>query len=443
MIRKRTVLIISYHYLPEVMAGSYRIHAWAKYLPRFGWEPIILTRYRNKTETNSSDESLSHIYKEIDENINCIVYRAPFKQSFEKIWNIRTKLTSKVKPSKLEIFIRRALSFIIRNFLMIPDEKVGWYQPAYKAGLHVIKKHDVEIILSTGGPWTDFKIASVLSKATGIPWIADYRDPWTQRTTLGIRKEYVIWFFISRAYESRIAKSASGFIQIAEPLRNGLMKTIHREIHLIRNGFDPEKFERRSQYLPSKKIFTISFIGTLHTNTRTDMFFEGFHRFVRAHRISPSVCRVEFIGDTVGYRTIEQDYDGFGDIAEFITFYPSVSQEEANEMMCRSHLLLSFPLDMRGCCPAKTYEYLASRRPILVSPDGLHRGVIREILEKTKGGVILNSPEEIADWLGMKFREFQDTGHVKSSTDWSAVQEYSRERQVRVLAQILEEAVAP
>lgn len=441
MDEKRAVLIISYYYLPEVRAASYRIHAWAKYLPKFGWEPIILTRYPDGARSGLAYEYPAGLIQEMDEMIKCRVYRAASKQSFENIWNLRARLTAKNNASIIDVCIRRMASFVLRNFLLIPDEKAGWYRSAYRLGLSIIRRHAVQAILSTGGPWTNFRIASRLSRITGVPWIADYRDPWTQRTTLRIRREYVIWFLISRIYERIITRTASGFIHIAEPLRAGLQEMIHRPVHLIPNGFDPEKFRERLQYLPSKKVFTLSFVGTLHTNTKTDVFFEGFHKFVCEHHVSSEMCRIQFVGDILGHKAALQRYSGFHEISGFITFKPPVSQGEANEVMCRSHILLSFPLDMEGCFPAKTYEYLASGRPILVTPDGRYRGVIRHVLSQTGGGVILNSPEQIASWLGMKYQEFRSTGSVTSKTDHSSIWKYSREKQVQILAQVLENTI--
>ena len=226
----RNLLIISYYYLPQVMAASYRMAAWVKYLPAFGWQPIILTHRTdsalgqlNTSPLNGHDEKGDHL-----------IYRAPFKQSCIKLWDLRKSLLTKAHPSKTEVAVRRTLSFVLRNFLLIPDEKIGWYKNAYQTGLEIIRKRSIQAILATGGPWTDFKIACDLSRAAGVPWVADYRDPWTQWTTLGVKKEYLIWYLINRVYELKIIRSASACIQITEALRQGLSKLLKREVHLIR-----------------------------------------------------------------------------------------------------------------------------------------------------------------------------------------------------------------
>ena len=153
---RRKILIISYHYLPEIMAASYRMHAWAKYLQKFEWDPIIITRLKAKPKGQSSNDKFIPFFREYDSKINCPIYRVPDYQKFKKIWDLRGKLLSKENPSLIDISIRKFLSFILRNILLIPDEKTGWYKTAYKAALSIMKQHQIDIIIATGPPWTDF-----------------------------------------------------------------------------------------------------------------------------------------------------------------------------------------------------------------------------------------------------------------------------------------------
>lgn len=442
MEKKRTVLIISFHYLPEVMAASFRVYSWAKYLPRFGWNPIILTSFDKASEKSAFKADSSSNSGKVGEGHCPVVHRAPYRQKFEGVWRLRARLSHKENPSPIHVGIRRALNLVIGNLLMLPDERYDWFHSALTAGISVVKRHGVHCIISTGAPWTDLRVAYRLNRITGIPWIADYRDPWSQPTTLGFHKEYIIRSPINRFLERRITKSASALIHISEPLRHGLARMLNRHVYLIPNGYDPENFEKLRTCEPDGKVFTLSFIGTLHNNTTTAIFMEGFHRFVGDEKVSPTECRVEFIGDTKGHLRIAREYEKFSKIDSFFAFKPSMSQFDANEKMCRSHVLLSFPLDMEGCFPAKTFEYLASGRPVLVSPDGRYRGVIRDVLARTGGGVILNSPAEVAEWFSSKYKEFLRTGYVESDTDREAVREYSRERQVHFLAGILDKVSA-
>ena len=93
---------------------------------------------------------------------------------------------------------------------------------------------------------------------------------------------------------------------------------------------------------------------------------------------------------------------------------------------------------MDGCTPAKTFEYLASGRPILVTPGGKHRGAIKDILKRAGAGLVVDSAEEVAQWLDIRYGEFQRTGEVSSAADSEYVTQYSRKEQTRRVAEILD-----
>lgn len=436
---ERKVLIIAYHSLPMVTAGSFRIHTWAKYLQRFGWRPIILTRHWLPSTRVPWEENENTLSKEKAPDIGCLVYRTGYKQARKSIWALRARLTEEKSPSKAKAAFRKMLSYMLRNFLLLPDEYIGWKSIAYEAGCDILNEHHIDAILATGMPWTSFLVANDLSRENNVPWVADYRDPWTQPTTLGLKKEYAVVIMRNRPTEKRLMKRASALVHISEPLQKGLSKYLNRDVALIPNGYDPELVSSFESCKPRGSVFTISFVGTLHTNTNPQVFLEGFRRFVEKLNLSPETCRLSFTGS--GFWFLEEEYELFDKIRPFIQLEREVSHEEALKRMHEAHVLLSFPLDMEGCFPAKTYEYFASGRPILVSPDGKYRGTVRGILEMTKAGIVLNSPEEIANWLAIKYKEFQKTGGVHSDTDMKAVKEFSRDKQTEKLAHILNEIV--
>ena len=246
------------------MAASLRIHSWAKYLKYLGWEPIILTNSVIESQETIQKNCTEMFHMEINREIKCLIYRVAQKQLYNKIWNYKKRLDSKFESTRKEILIRKLLSFLIRNFLFLPDEKIGWYKNAYKAAIEIIKIHKIKIILSTGAPWTDFKIGYNLNKTTGVPWVADYRDPWTQITTLGIKKRDLIWLIRSRIYEKRITKTASEIIHIEKNYSKQLERIIKRQVHFIPNGYDPEEFEKYCNLKPDSAILKLSCIGTKH-----------------------------------------------------------------------------------------------------------------------------------------------------------------------------------
>lgn len=440
MTTTKKILIISYYYFPEIMAASFRMHAWAKYLKCFGWEPIILTKSDNKNNKRIHKNTTKTLIKEIDQEIKCIIYRVPYKQSFEKIWNFKKKLEYKSNLSNNEILTRKVLNFTTRNFFLLPDDKSGWFENAHKASLAIIKKHSIKAVLSTGAPWTDFKVAHYANKKTGIPWIADYRDPWTQLTTLKLKKRDWIWFIFSRIYERKIVRSASAIIHIEENYSKQLERILKKRVYYIPNGFDPWKFKKFYQIKSDSSIFRLSCIGTKHPAENPTIFLEGFHIFVNENKISPEKCKIEFIGH--GHENIKKEFAAFHKIEKYINFKPPISQDKAIKIMHRSHILLLFSSNIEGVCSAKMFDYLASKRKILVTPNGKHISLIKKILCKTDGGLVLNNSEQIANWLKERYDEFVKTKQIKSNTKWSEVKKYSRKKQVKKLSKILENAIS-
>jgi glycosyltransferase involved in cell wall biosynthesis len=225
-------------------------------------------------------------------------------------------------------------------------------------------------------------------------------------------------------------------IHINEPLAGGLSSLLSRKVRIIPNGYDPEQFDTYRGRVSKEPPFTISFVGTLHANTNPYVFLEGFRMFSSRRNLAPSDCRVSFTGD--GFWGVKEVYRRFDEIESFVSLDRAVPQNQAVERMCSAHVLLLFPLDMEGCTPAKTFEYLASGRPILVTPDGKHRGAIKDILNRTGAGLVVDSAEEIAQWLDVRYEEFQRTGEVASEADSKHVTLYSRKEQTRQVAEILD-----
>lgn len=430
------MLIISYHYLPMKMAASFRVQSWVKYLPHFGWEPIVLTRHWSSPLDLPWTESEEPESFEKESDWGCLVSRTGYQQAQSALWNCRERLSRDRGPTPLRLLLRKSISYALKNVLLLPDEFVGWRPDASSAGRAVIERSPLDAMIATGPPWTDFLVGKDLGREYRVPWVADYRDPWTQPTSLKHGGRFAFYFLVSRFIEKNVTKSASALIHNSESHSQKLSEILNREVETIPNGYDPEQFDKYRGQKTGQAPFTLSFVGTLHTNTNPYSFLEGFYLFVTKAGLSPDDCNVTFTGS--GFWDVENRYKRFASIRPYVKLEPPVPQEEAVERMCTADVLLSFPLDMEGCIPAKTYEYVASGRPILLSPGGKHRGAVKDVLERTSSGVVLDKPEEIARWLEKRYEEYEKEGMVSSHTDLKAAAAYSRREQAGKLAKILE-----
>jgi len=408
---KKKLLIITYHYPPDPSSNPYPTSSWAKYLSDFGWEPIILTSVYGEARTSNVLNKR-------------IVYRAKHEQAYKMLVNWRKKIPS----SKLSF---KLLNFLLINFLLYPDEKRGWFEEAFKTGLSIAEKYPISIILSVGAPWTDHCVASALSMKLHIPWIADYRDPWTQKTSAPYRVKWLIHNSISRVIEKKIVNSCSCCLHASDIWAEQLTALLKKRVFSIPNGYDLDDFSHVTELEPTTEKINISYVGTLHFTQRLDIFLEGFDIFVKQSKISERKCRLNLIG-TGEIALIKQKYQPLG---KYIHYIPYVSKEAAISYMAQSHILLLFLNDDTGWYPTKAFEYLACGRAILASPD--NGGVISELLRMSGSGVALNSPEEIALWLEETIREFHQYGNVKISPNIQYTGQYERKNLTERLSGIL------
>ena len=171
----KKVLIITYYWPPAGGPGVQRVLKFAKYLPQFGWEPVILT-----VENGNFPAVDEGLLGEVPDNLK--VYKTKTLEPFA----IYNKLQGKDKTSAVDTFtitksgksFKDKLGNAIRSYFFIPDARKGWKPFAVKAGLDIIKKEKIDLIFSSSPPHSLQLIAKDLAKKTQLPSVADFRDPW-------------------------------------------------------------------------------------------------------------------------------------------------------------------------------------------------------------------------------------------------------------------------
>ena len=222
--------MISYFYPPLAGMGMLRTLKFAKFLPRYNWIPIILTP-KNARGFVYCEES-----EGILDDIEIIRSRYFDLEAFIfKLFGLRPDIpvaaqiirTEKDKTAK-RILLKRLPFFskFIRNWLFFPDSNIGWYPFALEKGLEYIKHRKVDLIYSTSPPETSHLIAYSLKRRTGLPWVADFRDLWTQnlyRDLSHLRCQ------VERVLEKKIVQAADSSIVVSKPLADSF-KALHEDI---------------------------------------------------------------------------------------------------------------------------------------------------------------------------------------------------------------------
>ncbi len=361
----RRVLMIAAAYPPSGGSGVQRTLKFTKYLPQFGWLPIVWTV--DHIDALPTDESLcDEIPAEVE------VHRRPHRFGKGPAGRI-TDALQQAGPlgSRLANAAKWRIEKWNRNRAW-PDEFAKWVEESVAPLQTLIRERNVEAIYSTYSPSANHLLALKLKQATGLPWIADFRDLWTDdlrysETDLKRHQANV-------ELEQTILETADSVVGVSPSQTQVLAGHVpeqREKFTTITNGYDPADFEEVRQYEHNPdRPFTLSFVGRFDRQRADDDLFIALRRFVDGlgehhHRF---VFRIVGEFDSSTSRKLQE-----AGIPFETTGY--VSHQKAIQEMCSADALLlttdrSGPNASTVIC-GKIFEYLASKRPILtIGPSG-------------------------------------------------------------------------
>lgn len=427
----KRVLIITWYWPPSGGAGVQRWLKFSRYLPENGWEPVILTVDPAYASYPQTDEKL---IDEIPASLEVIRTKAStgIFSAYKKITGSSEipygGFVNESNPGLLKKFLR----FVRGNFFL-PDSRHGWNRYAYKAALTIIKERSIDAVITTSPPHSTQLTGLKLSKKLDIKWIADLRDPWTEIYYSGELYQTLPARWINSRLESSVLKRAGKVIatcpSTAELFRNklGISSDTGRVIS-VTNGFDEADFYG-NKGRPDR--FVITYIGTLASGYDLSMLAASLLRCSEENR--PELI-LRFIGkaDASVIRPLE-DIPGIK--VETLSY---VSHPEAISWMSGSAaLLLVIPSGEKSTemIPAKLFEYLASKRPVIAL--GRKGSDVDLILRETSGGRLFGNGEsgEMARYISELISDFAAGIY---ETNPAGLGNYSRRSLTTTIAGILD-----
>jgi glycosyltransferase involved in cell wall biosynthesis len=429
MARKR-LLILTYYWPPAGGAGVQRWLKFVKYLAEFDYEIHVYAA--ENPEAPALDTSL---LSDIPEHVQVIKkpIREPFsyyKSFTNKKGNFNAGFLSEEQTSNKSISVKIAL-FIRANFF-IPDAKMFWISPS----VHFLKKyihhHQIDLIISSGPPHSLHLIALKLQKKTGIKWIADFRDPWTNIDFYQELPMLSIANFYHKYLEKKVLKRADKIVVVGETMKKEFQKTSQRDdIEVITNGYDA--IPKASDYLD--KEFTIVHIGSINTHRSHESFYKALH-ILRANNAEFAAhLRLKFIGKTdFKARSYISQYE-LENCTQFIDYMPYSMIGEIQSKARLLYLPINNSQNASGILTGKFFEYLAALRPILA--QGPENGDIATILKETQAGAIVgfNDMEKMQKTI-LEFYEGFLRGVDKPET--TEIGQFSRKSLTNRLHQIIQ-----
>lgn len=371
----KKVLIITYYWPPGSGAGVQRWLKFSRYLPEFGWEPVILTVDPKYAAYPALDQSLENeLHKDIT------IHRTKATDWFKIYARDKSKVPSAgFVKNKDNSFKGKILRFIRGNFF-IPDPRKGWNRYAFTKACEIIENEKIKHIITTSPPHSTQLIGLKLKKRFPyLKWIADLRDPWTDIYYYDQFYPTALSRKIDRAYENSILKSADQIITVGKSLKDLFIsktENIENKIEVITNGFDEDDFSGIQSVTPDK--FTISYIGTLSDAYPVDGLLNALEKF----RNEGNDFLFRLVG-TISPAQKQKILDKTGDAK--VEFIPYVNHHEAISYMMSSTILLLIIPDHhsnKSILTGKLFEYLASGKPVIcLGPvDGDAAGIISKTL---------------------------------------------------------------
>lgn len=281
-IAMKKALVIAYYFPPTGGGGVQRATKFVKYLPSFGWEPVVLTV--KTPDLGVFDETLLEdippdveVYRtySFDPVNRYRVRRYGENSRFDKRNNNDSNNDSGIF-GRIVSFFRSAMKYFVINIVFVPDDYVGWIPFAVARGYKIIKEERIDAIYATGKPWSSFLIAFFLSLLTGKPYILDLRDPWVL-TPYGSTESTNIKHMLERFWEKICFSHAKKVISINEQITRSYVQFYPSipadRFGCITHGFDTDDF------LTLKKVkndnFTISYVGTFYAYESPELFLQA------------------------------------------------------------------------------------------------------------------------------------------------------------------------
>jgi len=424
----KKVLIIA-----DLFHASPRIPGLAKYLPEFGWQPIILTTPIG--EKSDSRFGPPDDFRKNNRVIETYGYHSRKdvelrpKKRLKKYGYIRTLLRN-VVPFSVRKFLYRRYSEIVHY----PDAEKGWKPFAVKAGDELLQNEDIDAMISSSSPVTTHIVAHEFKDKYNVPWVADFRDLWTQNHNYPYSKLRKVF---EKRLELKTLSTADALVTLSSPAAEKL-RMLHKEkrVYTITNGFDPDIMSDGKVNLTS--IFTITYTGQIYSGKQDpSKILIALKNLISPGAIDPNHVEVRFYGPENGL--LQKEIEKYG-LSNIVKQYGTISRKTSFEKQRESQLLLLLNWEdprEKGVYTGKIFEYLAAQRPILVT-GGFGNDVVKELLDETNSGVYCSTVEEIKNALTDFYMEYKLKGRVKCKGNVENINKYSYREIARKFTGILD-----
>ncbi len=430
----KKLLVIAYYFPPSGGPGVQRVLKHIKYLPEFGWQPVVLTV--GDANFPARDESLLEQVPE-----STIVYRTKIYEPYDLYRLLTGKKPGQaidvntIKKADQQLSLKEKLAEWVRATFFIPDARTAWQLTARKAVDRIISEHEINAVYSSSPPYTCSLIARYAKKKHKLHWIAGFRDPWTDFLTTPKR------WFLPRMIDRSLERSVFEQADLVECAWEGIIKDAlgkypsldkSKFLH-VPNGFDSADFPDVERKDNSK--FTLTYTGSMYGRRNPASLFEAIEGLITEGKLNPEEFRLNFIG-----RFGEEVHEMFNKASfrNSINIVGYVPHEKSIEYLLKSDSLLLVvdeAKESNEIVPGKVFEYIGVIRPIIaIAPV---ESAIAGILKKTGSGKVAHQAQidKIAKIFIDYFTSWKE-GKKLFTPHTSEIIKYERREAAKKLAEI-------
>lgn len=433
----KRVLIITYYWPPTGGSGVQRWVKFAKYLPDEGWQPVIYTP--ENPEQLAVDHSLESEIPAEAEIVKTHITEPYelYKKFLQKSGHSKEAVEVNPVNAQKKSLLQKAAMWVRGNFFR-PDPRCLWIRPSVRFLKKYLEEHPVDLIVSTGPPQSMHLIGLHLAKETGLPWIADFRDPWTRIfyfKHLSMTRHTEKWH---HRMERKVLDNATAVVAVSPLVQKEFQDMTQTPVELITNGFDECDFaaEKCAEAAGGEdRDFVITHTGLFASDGNPETLWEVLaDKCAKDDKFRKSLT-IKLIGKTDSLIIDAIERAGLKDNILNLGYQPHAAAVSEQ----RKASLLILPLrkepEYKAVLPGKLFEYIASQRPVLGigQPDG----AMSIILNKTKNGLVL-------DWKDKKsiarFIDYCWDRHLKGEliVEDGDISQFTRRNLTHKMAEIFE-----
>ena len=451
----KKVILIAFYFNQVNEIASKRLRALARYLPKFGWEPIVIVPDLGFIPKENDDLNCRIIFTEYEDMFSHFSNKFNLSQSSNNgIDNENHVFNSDFEDENAKDKLRDSTSYsnplaskavsIAGEVFAYPDGMKYWYESAFGEASKIIEEEEVGAIISSSWPITCHTIAKDLRDRYDIFWIADLRDLWNLNP-------YVSHSFIRNYFERRLELKTfenADVLTTTTDLASKTLATLHpnNKIVTILSGYDEEdlKFlgdgfgesDGEDDLESSQKEDKLKFIyaGSLYGGKRDPtILFKAIRQLEDENRLDSSKLSLDFYGDSTNLEEIAGKFD----LLSILNIGGKIAHEEVLKKQLDSDVLLLISWNdekEKIFIPGKIYEYFALGKPVL--SIGYKEGSLKDLIDQTKVGYHVSTLESTKEVLLKLYDEFLEKGRVELNSDIH-IEDYSMENMAKKFADLL------